>query len=399
MAAPAGAGKGGPTTPRRGQQPHRMLIILAGLMRTFRHAWPVLVQELQLDALEAAGIVVADVAIHTSLDMFAQAGERSPASLLVTIRQAYAHRLRLVMDAPLQAKAENGDALDARVRDLVRSSNLTLPQYNSILALRPDAILISKPDGNRFRALNPAKLCATHRGASIIGGSVLRKYFFHNRDWDHGFLLCPPARIRDWLMFRPRPGERCAEWEGCLESPPRPPPRPAHITGTWFLNGSSKPKDNLCTIPQRSLCDRALRFHLRGIPFDALPENVALAHLLRYVAREGRDEPRRPFRLCTTFAELPDHTFAGPAPDARRQRAPACKPYRLPLVSQPTIARGFQLTVLSARSDLAGTYDRTNPGTHARTAEVVMPRPPRASQPAGSSATHQAGPDQRQSHR
>ena len=297
----------------------RMLLLFAGAMRSYEHAYPMLRAQLRLDELASARALETDVVVLTSLRVgctqkdvqlgvcVRPARETSGASVRRRMRGVYGHRLRFIMDMPdIYGKgvAVIRSAVDTRAAiflnwlahacepsapglgraALQRSgSPSALRAYAVVLVLRPDIYLVAyAPQRPRtFAPLNPLELCARHPGASLLSGSLYRVARFHHRDWDHGMLICPPARLEDWLLLDRKPDDSCVDTAGCKLDPPVPPERPEHITGNW--SGGQHAEWAVCrTVPWlRFLCDRALYFRNRRVPFDALPDAVALTHILR----------------------------------------------------------------------------------------------------------------------
>lgn len=333
-----------------GSVTRRVLIIVTGLLRTHRHTWPVLERQLRLDEREASGQLVADVAVLTSLGVSCSAkddalgtcprdyGHLSAAAALESVNRTYGRRLRYVMDWDVQAHSiARGTALERRLLLLVGSlaERARMPPnapgvlggvYDIVLALRADVVLVGPggPGSGTPRALDDIDLlalCAQYPGASYISGTIVRRMWFHDRDWDAGLLLCPPATVADWLLLSTQPDDRCRESAGCQQNPPQPPTRPPHLTGAW--DSPTRRKDNMCTAPAPMLCDRVRYFQRRGVRIDALPETVVLAHVVRYTLRNG--SIARPLSLCSYGPAAAERAGAIGKPGA----APPCAPFAL----------------------------------------------------------------------
>lgn len=50
--------------------------------------------------------------------------------------------------------------------------------------------LMTRPDVSLTRLPRISKMCANMNTTYIISGDVERRYIFHNRDWDFGYLAC-----------------------------------------------------------------------------------------------------------------------------------------------------------------------------------------------------------------
>mmetsp|Transcript_21853 Transcript_21853/g.50865 ORF Transcript_21853/g.50865 Transcript_21853/m.50865 type:complete len:395 (+) Transcript_21853:239-1423(+) len=316
----------------------KVLVIVVGLLRSFRETWPVVSQQLQL---ESPGL---DVDIVVASDLGTPCSDKdvrenrcphewtrlSHAEMRRDLRATYGTWLRHIEDQ--SGKHSGGDqrAFEARVLRLLRShtagANLRpWSEYSITLALRPDVIFVQPhPMGeHRFLIVDLAQVCAEFPGLRIIGGSQSRPEVFHNRDWDFAWLICAPATVRNWLLLDASPRDSCnASWPGCARTRPRPPPLPRGLTGRWSewksgkrdrrsagvgsklagppargvptltgLASSTKHPhsstdeawrhNNACTTKDRSLCDRVLYALVRKLPFGPLPESTMLAHAVR----------------------------------------------------------------------------------------------------------------------
>jgi hypothetical protein len=334
-------------------QQRALLIIVSGLLRTYRETWPVLSAQLQLDHLERRGDMRTHVAVLTDFSTSCSAKtlelghcpieweKLDPVQTYRDLKEVYGKRLRFVMDLTLRFKDSNGArGLDRRVERFqgAMTQRLRIPRlstqlydpYDAVLVVRPDIVFV-QPSVNRlhgFSALSVLRLCADNPGVRLIGGSVKRPYFFHTRDWDYAWLVCPPASVINWLLLDANDGDKCSAWHGCSLTPPQPPPQPRHINGDW--NSTQHEKKNMCTVPDHSriLCDRVLYFHRRRIPFDALPEELLLAHIVRLQVANGT-MVRRPVP-CTIEREEGGGLLT---PAGSRAEERACKPYALPIVT------------------------------------------------------------------
>jgi hypothetical protein len=321
----------------------KVLVLLVGLLRTFRETWPVVSLQLQLDRHEADVCVLTDLNTPcTEKDVkdlrcpleWARAAE-ARRDLNLTIGS----RLKWIEDQPGEFSGGAGRAFETRVLHFLRRQHLPPAAevlwgaYDVTLALRPDVILVQPhPLGEHvFRRLDLARVCADFPGLRIIGGSQSRRQVFHSRDWDFAMLICAPATLRDWLLVDMQPSDRCnTSWPGCAMRRPQPPPRPPYLTGEW---AAVKPKhdtsgrwmkNNLCTAPDSSMCDRVLYALRRQIPFGSLPNEVALAHAVR-VRTTPDAHLEKPVVPCTMNRELPDALVVS----ARLRNGP-CFPYAMP---------------------------------------------------------------------
>ena len=64
-------------------------------------------------------------------------------------------------------------------------------RFRFVIALRPDAALTEPVD---IRAV-----CRRRPGTNVISGAIQRLSYFHDRDWDWGYLACHPASLNLWL--------------------------------------------------------------------------------------------------------------------------------------------------------------------------------------------------------
>lgn len=204
--------------------------------------------------------------------------------------------------------------------------------YDIVLALRPDVILTtaSPPGAHAFRAVDPLELCSRHSGERLISGSLLRPARFHYRDHDHGFVLCAPSTLEDHVLTHMDPGrDACKLTEACRSKPPGlPAPKPAHFSGDW---APPVRRDwGVCAMQAHmdSMCDRVRYYRNRDLPYDALPEAEALAHIVRLSKDEGGETP------CTLWMEMPDGTLLG-----RPKADKTCTPYPMPAVIRPDALR------------------------------------------------------------
>ncbi|KAJ1637786.1 hypothetical protein T492DRAFT_834204 [Pavlovales sp. CCMP2436] len=261
-------------------QQRSLLIIVSGLLRTFRETWPVMTEQLQLDLLEKRGDMRTHVAVLTDFSTSCSAKDLAmghcpkewekldPTQTYRDLKEVFGKRLRYVMDLALRAKeAQGGRGLDRRVErfQYVMAKRLGLPRlstkvydpYAAVLVIRPDIVFVQpSPVAAKgfsalhgFSALNVLRLCAENLGVRLIAGSVKRKFFFHMRDWDFAWLVCPPATVINWLLLDANAGDVCASWHGCSLTPPQPPPKPQHINGYW--NETLHEKENM--VGSRSL--------------------------------------------------------------------------------------------------------------------------------------------------
>jgi hypothetical protein len=382
----------------------KLLVIIAGIMRTFEHAWPHVALELRLAELEARDKLHADVLVLTQLNTRCTAKDlgssshfiqrrglcavewrnRSRDEFAARVRAVYGPRLRLLVDICTQseytptafARGFGGGissdagvamvtAIDRRLmifhRHIVRllgserEAARAFSGYDAILALRPDSVLVSTPasarpiakiyafpiqDGDAhaaertrvpppFAPIDVLALCRASPGSMrLVSGSLDRYADYHSRDPDHGFLLCPPVTMLDWLLVNATSLDTCrGGWEACAQG--QPPPRPTHLTGAWA--------DKICRHGVH--CDR-LVFALRhNFTYDALPETVVLAHLVRQRAAEP-GEATAPQRLCTLWRARPDGRLVMPTwKDAERRGHGRydfqCYEYELPRLLPP----------------------------------------------------------------
>jgi hypothetical protein len=347
----------------------RVLVVLIGLMRTFDISWPVLSNELQLDELERAGVGV-DVVVVTSLKQRCTKRDKysglctmplenaTDAAFAAEIARVYGRRLKLILDdVPLGASDEQFafglpvSMFETRAKRFVEwwiaskppvaggspESGSAFGEYSAVLAIRPDAVLItSTPIGTEhtFRALDLLQLCANAPGLRLVSGSVYRPYAYHNYDTDHGMLICPPATVEDWLLLHAQPVDLCSNFAGCKRKPPRPPPRPQHFTGKWA--------EEVCHMPARDgpLCDRLLYARNRALPYDALPIDTALVHLVR---RAG--QPTAP---CTLWRQQKIGRLTWHWTDKLM-----CTPYAMPRVL-PSLPRARAEPALTRTADEGG---------------------------------------------
>jgi hypothetical protein len=368
----------------------RILIALCGLLRTYRVAWPVLAEQLRLDALEADGIQV-DVAVFTSLAtrcadddkarMYGlwplcssnlQREDVTDADVRAEVRATIGQRLRVLHDAHIPPKArEQGKALESRALDFVRflaNTTALAPNaareasaargffgaYNVTLFIRPDVVLVPTSPLSQERAFAPfnlLKTAAAFPGFQIVGGSIWRHFFYHNRDWDLAHLLSSPVTVADWLLLEPSQDDSCSA-TGCSLQAPTSPRRPTGLTGVWVSAAqpgisTSAPRLKYCTLRKRrhALCDRALYFERRGLPMGALPEALALTHIVRLTehgaARDGDLTP------CVVGArdDLHGISCAAPNPGA------SCLPYVPAVLSGRALPElGVRLAVANASS-------------------------------------------------
>lgn len=173
----------------------RILIALCGLLRTYRVTWPVLAEQLRLDALEAAGTTV-DVAVFTSLGTRCEDDAKSrehalcssrlqranatAAELRAEVNATIGRRLLLLHDAQIAPAARaQGFALESRALDFVRHLANTTARapnparevavahaffgvYRVALFIRPDVVLVpTAPRSTERRALRPFDLLKT----------------------------------------------------------------------------------------------------------------------------------------------------------------------------------------------------------------------------------------------
>jgi len=324
-----------------GGGPARILIALCGLLRSYRVAWPVLADQLRLDQIEAAGRARVDVIVLTSLrrtcvtndeQRFGRCAPRLASNLTadelrLEIRATIGPRLRLIHDAePTYKERSRGFALESRVHGLVRhlartdkladqrarrrdewpeamstslrerevaAARAYFDPYQIIFCVRPDVVLVPPTPLAYERSLGAFDLlrsAAAFPGFQLIGGSVWRKFWYHNRDFDLAHMLSAPARVGDWLGLETKAADRCGAYPGCARQPPVPPPRPPGLSGAWDLRESRaanatqrahRPKENLCTLPVERWCSRVVYFANRALPMGALPEALAVAHIVR----------------------------------------------------------------------------------------------------------------------
>lgn len=216
-----------------------------------------------------------------------------------------------------------------------------MKDYDAFIILRPDVVLgyPAPSDKRAFNATSILRLCKDYRGYSIIQGAVLRDYWFHNRDWDQGFLLCPPMQLEDWLLQTAKPHELCSkDYPGCQKKDPQPPPQPEGFTGTWNKSAIGRGIYTACNFPSTLPCDWAAFSSQRGIPFRALPEREGFL----YVVRERYDTHLNTTISCVDYPEdqasgnmyggnvMPNKSW--PPPDYKGR---LCAPWTLPTVVYP----------------------------------------------------------------
>lgn len=379
----------------------KLLIILSGIMRTFEHTWPHVALQLRLAELENRDDLQVDVLVLTQLDTrctakdFGIGTETDPIhgrglcsqdwldtsreDFLSRVRAVYGSRLRLIVDfcnntysddeLDITSRADGRNiamvtAIDRRLEAFRRfligllgsmsDSTRAFSGYNAILALRPDAVLVSTPSnaapvakikafpikrGRRSRArtsvpppfapLDITALCQASPGSMrLISGSLDRYANYHARDIDHGFLICPPAELFDWLMSNATALDTCTNgWPACARG--LPPPKPKHFTGAWVRR--------VCHLGVH--CDRIILALRRNFTYDALPESVALAHLVRQQSGIAAGPGTLP-ALCTLWRARPDGRLVMPT---LRDSTPGpsggldfkCHPYALPRILVP----------------------------------------------------------------
>lgn len=324
----------------------RILIALCGLLRSYRVTWPVLADQLRLDWIEATQRARVDVIVLTSLQRTCltideQRYGACPPRLMSNlstderrqeIRATIGSRLRLIHDEELSSRQRAfGFSLEARVhgfvRHLVRTDVMQRPSefrsrlsddrfamelsprereaaaaraffdpYSVIFMVRPDVVLVPPVPLAYERAMSPFDLLRSSEafpGFQVISGSIWRASWYHNRDYDLAHMLSSPARVSDWLGLEAKLANTCSAYPGCALIPPVPPPRPPGLSGAWSSNLSRagtpslrayRPKENLCTLHAKELCNRVVYFANRRLPMGALPEALAVAHIVRLAA-------------------------------------------------------------------------------------------------------------------
>lgn len=162
-----------------------------------------------------------------------------------------------------------------------------------------------------------------------MSGSLWRSFGYHNRDWDLAHIVSSPVSIADWLQLEPSRNDTCGgNGHMCEAEVPTWPRRPPGLTGMWMSAAEPGIRANETEIrycPMRNkfrkVCDRALYFERRGLPMGALPETLALAHIVRLTeqgaARDGDLTP------CVIAAhDSPNGTFC-----AVPTLSASCAPY------------------------------------------------------------------------
>jgi hypothetical protein len=182
----------------------KVLVVVSGLLRSFRETWPVVSQQLQLDSpsLDVDIVVASDLGTPCSWKDVHE--NRCPHEWtrpsLVEVRRdlarTYGPRLRHIEDQSGEHSGGGGRAFEARVLRLLRSHTVAWADYSITLALRPDVIFVQPhPMGeHRFITLDLAQVCAEFPGLRIVGGSQSRSSVCNARHTPVTAFACPLLR-------------------------------------------------------------------------------------------------------------------------------------------------------------------------------------------------------------
>ncbi len=175
-------------------------------------------------------------------------------------------------DAPLDVHVFTENATASDVRRIVPRATLHahrwrgfLPRLQHAYALldwtRWPHALVLRPDVELTRCFPIHKTCSTLGGVRVISGNILRRYIFHNRDWDFGYLVCRPDFFVHWVHANAT----------LQPSAPRLPP---DFTGCW---------NRTCGRPWRyGYMEAVLRAHeTHRVPVGTLDRLGVLAVLRR----------------------------------------------------------------------------------------------------------------------
>jgi hypothetical protein len=137
-------------------------------------------------------------------------------------------------DQRARRRDEWPEAMSTSLREReVAAARAYFDPYQIIFCVRPDVVLVPPTPLAYERSLGAFDLlrsAAAFPGFQLIGGSVWRKFWYHNRDLDLAHMLSAPARVGDWLGLETKAADRCGAYPGCARQPPVPPPRPSRLS-------------------------------------------------------------------------------------------------------------------------------------------------------------------------
>lgn len=278
-------------------KPQKLLIIVYGLMRTYKKNWPVLTKQLNLEGLEKCHSQV-DLLVNT--DLKTRCSERdymrgscaneemrrqkflSNEEYLKEIKETYKPYLKAVFNTPTYNLGRLEETLDVlsnstdekpsesypillqQLLEQAGQADHYLNQYTHILAIRAD----SKLSRDKCRGcdkldlqINLNEVCDKAPGFNVIHGlKTPVSCGIHSRDNDFGFLACNPKLMRDYFV----PHSTCLPKD--VRARKNMPPVPSDFGHSW---------DRACGDELMSQCRKIKEFHERSIRLGTLDkENI-----------------------------------------------------------------------------------------------------------------------------
>ena len=239
-----------PTSPLTNAGPRNLLVVVFGLMRTFKTTWPTMRQAIK-------GFDKIDIVVSTSIkhrctgaspgrafrgncrDEFTRPSAEQYRSSIFDTYEPNLHFL--FTNNVLRNEDRILASIDAAAKIRYKvSRDIFLSRYHHVLIIRPD-VQFSSPH------VDIQRLCASHAGFNIISADWERECFWHRRDWDYGFLACDPKSLVHYFQ----PKSKCNANGTCAT-----PRLPDGFTGSW--------KDPSCAGQKRACdtlyCHRAKEF-------------------------------------------------------------------------------------------------------------------------------------------
>ncbi|GAB5367175.1 hypothetical protein AAMO2058_001206900 [Amorphochlora amoebiformis] len=248
------------TQPRKETDGKSLLVLVFGLLRTFREVWPLWEKQFQLNEFQAAGGKV-DVMLLTSLTVFESGRDLD---LKRFYKKVTTKDLRDFYGEKLIGVVASDDSRDFgidRVYRFINRSQTLLNKYDRILGMRPDVVL--KFDEANKKSVNIDDLCKGDNkgGYFIIKGDYHIRCTWCENDWDKAFLSCDPKAAFMFGSGMLRSGT-CRKPNGEL---PKIHPSIKGKTGAWDVPcPGEKPSSD------RGECRAAYDFEMDGRMLGAL---------------------------------------------------------------------------------------------------------------------------------
>lgn len=257
----------------------KLLIVVYGLMRDYKQAWPTLARQLNLKGISGCG-GYAHVLVNTDLktrcdskDFLKNRCKPEWRTLveedyLKEIKETYKPYVKGVLNSPaiaterISQSIQNYSETDHHwLAELFGQDKVEhfLKQYTHAIAIRAD--------GTLTREIDLHNTCEGSPGMNVIHGDYRTDCWIHSRDSDKGFLACDAKLMQPFFSFK-------ASCRGLRDPPPVPP----GFGGSWMSHkafGECK-----ADWKHSKECAQILEFQQRNVRLDTLDAANIYVHVL-----------------------------------------------------------------------------------------------------------------------